>query len=146
MSNTYPYYSNNFPDEIDDFDKFQDPNISSMPLINEYYAEIETGTEASLARAKTILDNNPSLKPMIINADRLNKLRDGLLSVEEFYLSDVQQYLINLVKYRGTYSSSVIYNKFNIVKYNGQSYMYINNTASKGRVPTNSRIVFSRLL
>lgn len=138
MSTTYPYYSNKFPNQIDNFDRFEDPSADYMPLVKLYYDNIEKGTEEGLTAAQAILTNNPELKKMIVNADRLNLLRDSLLSIEEYYMSDVQQYLIELVQYKGAYSSSTTYRKFNIVKYNGLSYMYINNTSGKNHAPTNT--------
>lgn len=87
MSTTYPYYSNNFPDDIDNFDQFRDPRDSEMYLINQYYYFLDNNM---LDQAKGILTDNPDLKEVIVNADRLNLLRDSLLSIEEYYRDNIQ--------------------------------------------------------
>jgi len=79
MSNLYPDLENKFPEQIDDFEKFQDPSLTSISLINEYYSYFDSG---NLQAANELLENNPSLKRMIINAESLNKLRDAILSVQ----------------------------------------------------------------
>ena len=38
MSNLYPDLENKFPEQVDDFEKFQDPTIDSISLINQYYS------------------------------------------------------------------------------------------------------------
>lgn len=87
MSTTYPYYSNTFPDDIDNFDQFRDPEDSEMYLVNQYYYFLDKNM---LTEAKGILTDNPNLKEVIVNADRLNLLRDSLLSIEEYYRDNIQ--------------------------------------------------------
>jgi hypothetical protein len=85
MSTTYTNLtSTNFPDSIDDFDSFLDPEVEEIPLINQYYNFIELGTQDGLNSANQILIDNPSLIPKIVNAARLNQLRDGLIAVENY--------------------------------------------------------------
>lgn len=140
MSNTYQDLENNFPDSIDNFDKFRDPDIASIPLINQYYTYINQG---DLINAFAILTANPSLKPMVINADNMNQLRDGLISVERYYLNDVQQYLVNIVKYKNEWSSTTGYTKYDVVTYttspnSSEVYMGIVENIPLGTVPTNT--------
>lgn len=90
MSTTYPNLtSTNFPDAIDDFDSYVDPQIEDMSLINQYYNFIE---QNNLTSANQILIDNPSLIPKIVNAARLNQLRDGLIAVENYCRDNTPHY------------------------------------------------------
>lgn len=90
MSTTYPNLtSTNFPDAIDDFDSYVDPQIEDMSLINQYYNFIE---QNNLNSANQILIDNPSLIPKIVNAARLNHLRDGLIAVENYCRDNTPYY------------------------------------------------------
>lgn len=141
ISTLYPQYENKFPSEgIDDFEKFVDPDIESLQAINLYKQYYNS---KDFINANNILSRNPQLKRMIVNAENLNKLRDAIMSVEEFYLSDVQQYLVNLVVYRGQYAANIKYNKYNVVSYGNTSqkevYMCISSDTPTGTLPTDSR-------
>lgn len=139
MSEIYPDLENKFPLGIDDFEKFVDPDIAALTAINQYYTLYDSG---DLVGAKNILETNPNLKRMIINAENLNKLRDGLISVERYYLNDVQQYLVEIVKYKGSWSSSAKYTKYDVVTYvrNGatESFMGIATDIPIGTLPTST--------
>lgn len=139
MSNTYPDLENNFPDSIDNFDRFVDPDINSLPLINQYYIYLQ---QNNLEAALAILNNNPSLQRMIVNAYNMNMLRDGLISVERYYLDDVQQYLVNIVQWKGEWQSTITYTKYNVVVYQvgntDQWYMGIETEIPMGTLPTNT--------
>ena len=115
ISTLYPQYDNNFPSEgVDNFEKFIDPDINSLQAINLYYQYYNAG---NISQALNVLSTNQQLKRMIINAENLNKLRDAVMSIEQFYLDDIQQYIVELVQYRGEYVASVKYNKYNVVSY-----------------------------
>lgn len=109
----YPDLDNNFPTSIDNFDKFQDPNIYSLTAINKYYSCFNSG---DLDGADKVLAENPQLKTMILDAERLNKIRDAIVSMERFYLSDFQKYIVDAIQYLGEYDLTRTYKKFSIVK------------------------------
>ena len=137
ISILYPDLDNKFPIEVDDFERFIDPDISSLQAINRYYQYFDSG---DLASATSVLAENPNLKRMIINAESMNKLRDGLISVERYYLNDIQQYLVEIVKYKGFWSNGTRYTKYDVVYYesNGaiEVYMGISTTIPIGTLPT----------
>lgn len=114
MSKLYPDLENKFPEQIDDFEKFQDPNLSSMSLINEYYKYFDSG---NIQAANDLLNDNPLLKRMIINAENLNRLRDAIISLQRYYLDDIENYLINIVKFKGDYNELSKYTKYDVVSY-----------------------------
>lgn len=111
---TYPDLDNNFPNSIDNFDKYSDVTASAKPLVDQYYTLYNAG---NFNGASELLENNPTLKNMIINAESLNKIRDAVISIERYYTSDVQQYIINAVKNKQTWSSTVQYSSLNVVTY-----------------------------
>lgn len=137
MSTLYPDLENKFPIEIDNFEKFVDPDIASIQAINQYYQYFDAG---DLENANNILANNPQLKRMILNAESLNQIRDGLISIERYYLNDIQQYLVNIVKYKNDWSSGTRYTKYDVVVYenNGakEAYMAISTDIPIGTLPT----------
>lgn len=139
MSTLYPDLQNKFPAEVDDFSKFTDPSISQIALINQYYSYMESG---NLVEAAQILESNPSLKTSILNAERLNMMRDGLISIQRYYLNDIQQYLMEIVKNKGDWNSSTKYTKYDVVFYatNGksQAYMGVEQNIPLGTLPTNT--------
>lgn len=94
MSQQYTDLSyTNFPDSVDSIERFNDVSAEMVPLVNSFYACYDS---RDLAGAAKILNDNPGLKSMIINAEALNKLRDPLIAMQRFYLSDVQQYILDI--------------------------------------------------
>ena len=140
MSLSYPEYTyTNFPDKIDTFNYFTDINVTNLSLANQYYDLYKSG---NIAAATALLEANPSLKSSFIGASTLNPLVDAIKAIEHFYSEDVQQYLINIVKDKGDYSTTTKYAKYNVVGYyhNGatESYICLNSDTPIGTVPTNS--------
>lgn len=139
LSTLYPDLQNKFPVEVDDFAKFTDPNLSQITLINQYYTYMEAG---NLSGAAEILGNNPSLKTAILNAERLNMMRDGLIAVQRYYLNDVQQYLVEIVKNKGEWNSGTKYTKYDVVFYpvagGDQCFMATSTDIPIGTIPTDT--------
>lgn len=137
MSTLYPDLQNKFPESIDDFSKFTDPSISQISIINQYYAKFQSG---DIAGAAQILEDNPSLQTAILNAERLNKLRDGLISIQRYYMDDVQQYLVEIVKNKGKWDNQTKYTKYDVVFYPiegaEQAFMCISTNTPIGTIPT----------
>lgn len=114
MSVTYPDLENNFPDSIDNFDKFLDPTLEMLTVINQYYTLFDAG---DLAGATALIESNPTLKQMVINADNLNQLRDMCISLERFFNDNVQQYIMGVIKVPVDYNPSSKYIRYDIVGY-----------------------------
>ena len=139
MSVTYPdlIYSS-YPESSDTFDYLSDLSADQMTLANQYKLYL---TYNDLAAAKKLLADNPSLNSTMINAEKINKLIDAIKATQRLYKDDIQSYLINLVKYKGTYSNTTSYSKYNVVTQtvNGKTlaYMCIIPTTA-GIQPTNT--------
>ena len=126
MSVTYPdLIYTNFPDEFSDtFDYVSDLSAEQMALANQYKLYL---TYNDLDAARKLLADNPSLNSTMINAEKINKLIDAIKATQRLYKNDVQSYLINLVKYKGSYSNTTIYNKYDVVTQtiNGKTMAYM---------------------
>ena len=140
MSQTYPEYSNtNFPDGFDAIDLFLDPSLQEISLIQQYNALYNAG---DIAGANAIIKSNPILKRMCVNAKTMNQFRDIVLALQHFFVDGVQTYLVNIVKYKGTWSNTVKYTKYNVVQYTvgnvTSAYMAIQIDIPIGTLPTDS--------
>ena len=140
MSTTYPdLIYTNFPDELSDtFDYLSDLSYDQLALANQYKLYL---TYNDLASAKKLLADNPSLNSTMINAEKINKLIDAIKALQRLYKDDIQAYLIDLVKYKGTYSNASAYSKYDVVTYvmNGKTLAYMCiKSAPKGIQPTNT--------
>lgn len=134
MSLTYTDLPNTqFPEAIDDWYRYEDPNLQELEVINKYYEYMNSN---DLNSAVAILESNPNLKTKIVNADNLNKLRDGLISLERFFFSDVEKYLMDLMQDMGEWSNSQKYGKYNVVQYKDEVYMCIDAQTPIGTLPT----------
>lgn len=138
MSNLYSDLSNQFPDRIDPNRTFSDVTAEAKPLVEKYYAFFDSG---DFANATKVLDDNPTLKNMIINAPMIQYLYDMCISSQRFYLKDVQQYMMDIIKYRDEWSNTSRYTKYDVVSFirNGarESFMGIVKDIPIGTLPTN---------
>lgn len=91
MSKTYTDLpETQFPDAIDELSRMSDLTSGDIPLVNEYYAYYNAG---NMTAAAQLLANNPSLLSKLFNAAKFNILRDALIALQRFYMSDVQTYI-----------------------------------------------------
>ena len=127
-------YYTNFPENIDSFEYFSDPSVNDVPIIKQYQSYFNSG---NLTDAGKLLEDNPSLQNKIINANNLNKLVDSIKAIQRLYRDDLQTYLMELVSYKGEYSTKTVYSKYDIVLYNGFSYMATSLNCPMGTLPTN---------
>lgn len=115
MSVTYSDLTNTkFPDEIDNWDRFLDPTITTLSAITQYQAYYSKG---DFVNANNIIAANPVLKQIIVNANSMNRIIDGLVAIQRFYHDDIQKYLVNIIQWRGEYSSAAKYSKYDQVTY-----------------------------
>ena len=139
MSITYPdLIYTSFPDELSDsFDYLSDISADQLSLMNQYKIYL---TYNDMASAKKLLADNPSLNSTIINAEKINKLIDAIKATQRLYKDDIQAYLVNLVKYKGIYSNTAYYAKYDVVTQTidgkTMAYMCVENT-TPGIQPTN---------
>lgn len=137
-----------FPQQKDDIQSFLDVTSSDFEAINGYQNAIRTG---NFELAQNYLTQIANADRKIISAEKMNKIKDALDAVQQFYKTDIEPYInqkqvewqniINQFSYVGRYSSTATYVKNNIVVYNinGIDYMFICNVTPPtiGIPPTN---------
>lgn len=139
-----------FPTRLDVIPLFLDITQADSANLNNYQDAIRNGNFTSALQYLNLIAN---ANQKIIKAERLNKLRDCILAVEDFYLNDIQSYIttkqsawtnrINQFSYIGSFSSSITYDRDNMVSYttsDGVTKMYKANVDSvpRGTLPTNT--------
>ena len=90
MSKKYTDLQNNFPDSEDTHDNMQHLNTSTKKKPDRNYTMDQAN---NITRANENLVHNPSLALSVFNADKYNKLRDAIVSVERFFYDDVKLYI-----------------------------------------------------
>ena len=138
-----------FPTTIDIIPLFKDITQEDATLLSQFQEAIKVG---NFTLASTYLNQITDANQKIISTQRLNKLRDCILKIEDFYKNDIQPYIntkqskwesrMNQFDYKGIYNSTVTYKKNNMVLYsiNGlnQLYIYINNKQRSNKEPINT--------
>lgn len=143
MSKTYTDLpETQFPDAIDELSRMSDLTSGDIPLVNEYYAYYNAG---NMTAAAQLLANNPSLLSKLFNAAKFNILRDALIALQRFYMSDVQTYIDSTrqsledeIMDRTTYDEydpQHVYKKSEYAMYNGNLYVASKN-GIVGQAPT----------
>lgn len=85
----------NFPVSEDIFDRMMDVSITLFPLVKEYNEYYAAG---NLSGCHTLLANNPELQSCLFNAEKYNKLRDAVLAIEEYLLTQLEDVYTNVVQ------------------------------------------------
>lgn len=143
MSKTYTDLTETqFPDQIDELSRMSDLSYSDIPVVSEYYRYYNAG---NLTAAAELLANNPSLLGKLFNAAKFNILRDALIALQRYYKSDVQAFIeatrgtleeeVEQFTPMGDYDHAVTYRRFNVVLYDGCSYLCKKDTLT-GVAPT----------
>lgn len=140
MSNTYPDLNmTKFPDAFDDWDRYIDVTLTTLSAVTQYQNYTAQG---NFEAANAVVRDNPLIKRIIINAESFNKLQDAIIAIEQFYFSDVQAYIQNLVQYKENYQPSTKYPKYSVVTYSEhdatQAYLCIRPDCPIGTPPTNA--------
>lgn len=121
MSITYPALTEtSFPDAVDSISRMSDLSQSDLSLVSQYYEKYNAGDWSG---ATAILDANPYLKNKIFNASKFNRLADGMVATQKYFIEELQNYLNYQLTYKETYNNSTRYIKTNIVDYNGECFI-----------------------
>ena len=113
MSKLYPeYFSTDFPDALDRWENMIDVTIETKPIVDQFYRYYNDGDFDSAAR---VIEENPILRRMMINADNMNKLLHGIMALERFFYEDVERYLMYIVKPQGDFDPGRKYTKYDVV-------------------------------
>lgn len=123
--------------------KFQDIQIPDKTLKDSF---VNYFKEGDYQRAFNIIADNPQLDTKAFVADCVNDITDILYDIEDATLSNTTEYLdilsftlnnlINQLIYKREWDVDTVYELYNFVLYNQNIYMYINNTATSGHIPT----------
>jgi hypothetical protein len=137
MSKTYSdLYYTSFPDEpSDSYEYMQDLTADNYVLARQYNTFVNQG---KYNEASQLLIDNPTLNRAMFNAEKYNKLIDSVKAIQRLYASDLRSYIMNVVVNRGEYSSVAIYNKYNIVYYEGNAYMNVASNTPMDTLPTDT--------
>lgn len=136
MSNTYSdLIYTNYPDDCDSYEYMQDLTSDLLQLVNEYEALINT---KKFAEATQLLKDNPQLNRIYFNAEKYNKIIDSIKAVQRFYSTDIRKYILELMNYKGDYSNTIKYIRYNVVRYNSMIYLCILD-CPLGTLPTNTQ-------
>lgn len=150
MSNTQnllyedcPY--TNFPAAADQFDRKADVDLTTKALVDQYYQYLGSN---NFTAANELRQSNPGLKRVVISAEDINKLRDGMIAAQRLFLSDINEYLVRFSKPKGSWNKSTRYQKYNVVTYEDDTHAvqtYVAMPASEtsldipiGAVPTDT--------
>lgn len=85
----------NFPVSEDTFERMMDVSITLYPLIKEYNEYYAAG---NLSACNNLLANNPELQSCLFNAEKYNRLRDAILAIENFLLTQIEDVYTNVVQ------------------------------------------------
>lgn len=115
MSQSYPIYPrSSFPEDIDAFEYMNDISESTLTAATAYNTYINQG---NFEAAEKVRNDNPALEKCLFNADKHNKLLDAIMAMETLFSNDIHTYIRDIIKYRGLYSSTTSYKKYNVVTY-----------------------------
>lgn len=129
----------NFPDNLDDNITYQDASAETAALVQQYYDLKNQGKDSD---ANALVEANPILNTIIINSSVMQRFNDRTIALERFYMSDVQSYIMNAAHYKGTWSASAKYTKYDFVTYYVDNKIFsfecIQLDTPVGTLPTNS--------
>jgi hypothetical protein len=83
-------------------------------LVDRYNTYVSS---ANFTAANELLRDNPSLRQVVMVAEDYNRMRDGLIAVQRIFNGYIADYIINVVKSKGVWSSTVEYDKYSVVTY-----------------------------
>ena len=122
--------------------RVQDIQISDASLKAQYISYFLEGDYSAMLN---LIANNPQLDYKVFVANIMNDVATILSTLQNNYQTNVPDYLAVLTTEFDTrvgqfkdfdeWDSSVEYSLYNFVDYNGDIYMYINETASAGNAP-----------
>jgi len=125
------------PTTIDSFPRRQDLTLADLSLVQSFETKYASG---DFAGANQIIEDNPTLKLKINNAETWNEMRDAIIALEHMFMTDIEDYITNVAQYQGTFIPSKSYKKYDIVDYVFNDavncYMVKYNNTPVGTLPT----------
>lgn len=149
MSISYPDLNlTTFPESVDVFIQMLDVVASDAAALTAYQEAMNAG---NIIRANTALGTMVNSAQKLLTAEKINKIFDSVEALERFLATDIVPYVAQLQSdwqieidkflYKGTYDSSMAYQKNNIVSYTVGAYTFLylcTSNASAGVLPTNT--------
>ena len=129
-----------FPDAVDKRKIMVDPSSEDdLVLINQFNDLIRSG---NIPDAVYLLDQNSRLADMCFSAETWNRHEDMIIAIQRFWQSNIRQYLVDIVKFRGEYRPEMTYQKYDVVLFplaeGYQAYIAIANDIPAGTPITDS--------
>ena len=103
-----------FPSAVDTITRKTDMDATTRLLVDRYNTYVSS---ANFTAANELLRSNPDLRQVVVVAEDYNRIRDGLVAVERIFNGYVGEYIAQVVKSKGDWSSTVKYSKYNVVTY-----------------------------
>lgn len=106
MSDYYPQFPHtNFPDSIDSWEDKVDVSSSTLSLVKQYNQLFDVG---EIQAAQQLLINNPDLVKILVNADDINQIQQGVMALQTMFTEDIDSYLAQSTMPKGTYDPNNI--------------------------------------
>lgn len=135
MSETYKDLPHTgLPEKKTNLIKFRDPYASEIDLANQYDSYMASG---KLDLAQTLLNDNPSLKECILNADIILTLLHDDIALQRIFFDDIETYIMSVIQYDKEYTEGKACSRYAVVPYNNQVY-FCYEACPEGTLPTNS--------
>lgn len=104
----------NFPKAVDDINEMQDITADLVDLQNQFYTYVNNKDFANVSK---LLENNPQLQSCLFNAEKYNSIRDAVVALQRYYLTDIQDYIVNISQPKGEWKKDTVYKKYDVVSY-----------------------------
>lgn len=135
MSETYKDLPHTgLPEKKTNLIKFRDPYASEITLANQYDSYMASG---KVDLAQTLLNDNPSLKECILNADIILTLLHDDIALQRIFFDDIETYIMSVIQYDKEYTEGKACARYAVVPYNNQVY-FCYEACPEGTLPTNS--------
>lgn len=125
-----------------DLNKLQDIQLNEIDLRSQYYNYFLNG---DIVNSTKVITDNPQLNSKVLNSSNLNKLIEGILSLEQEYYDNIDNVLQNDLNsfnisiddlvYLSEWNVDTLYDKNNFVIYENEIYYAYKD--NKGILPTN---------
>ena len=139
MSETYKDLPHTgLPEKKTNLIKFRDPYASEINLANQYDSYIASG---KVDLAQTLLNDNPSLKECILNADIILTLLHDDIALQRIFFDDIETYIMSVIQYDKEYTEGKACARYAVVPYNNQVY-FCYEACPEGTLPTDTNYFY----
>lgn len=90
LSKYSEYPHSDFPVSVDTWENMQDLNVNTAPVAKQYSTLVASN---DFVAAGQYLAMHPEIEPALMNAEKINKLMDGIKATQKFFKDEVKTYL-----------------------------------------------------